>query len=190
MAKTVEEILRALEADDEPANGEETETPDAPENTTLKAVRDWGKGWEKKAKSFEKKVEDLEKFRTEVVERERKTVVTGVFKELGLPEKQADLFLKTNDGEVTADAVKQFVTDFGLVPGGEEEGQEKVEEKRGFEPGGVSPQGGTPKPVLVTTAELMELLKTDPAQASKLVEEGKVERPSWDDLYKKPTKAE
>ena len=67
MAKTVEEILRALEADDEPADGEETETPDAPENTTLKAVRDWGKGWEKKAKSFEKKVEDLEKIRKSVV---------------------------------------------------------------------------------------------------------------------------
>lgn len=184
---TVEEILRDLEADDESTGDGADETPDAPDTATIKAVRDWGKGWEKKAKAQEKELEKLRTFQTEVTERERTATVAGVFKELGLPERQAELFLKTNEGEVTADVVRQFVTDFGLVPSGEGKGEEP-EEKKGFEPGGISPQGTSPKPTLVTPQELLKILKEDPARADQLVAEGKVQTASYDDLTWKSQK--
>lgn len=147
---SIEEILADLEDDDSPkepeSSGEEQQTPS--DNSTIRSIRQALKDAEKRAKAAEAKVLEFE---TE----KRTNTVKGVFKELELPERQAELFLKTHDGEVTSDAIRQFVTDFGLKDLSGETGGTTEEKSQGFEPGGTG--GSAPEPKFYSLDEVKQM---------------------------------
>lgn len=136
-----EEILAALQrADDlEEAGAKdkpEADPADAPESNTMKAVREYGDSWKKRARDAEKRLAELEAAVAERTEKERRTTVETVFKGLELPDKQVDLFLKVHEGEVTDESIKQFVQDYGLKDLSGEGVTPSSEKEAGFQPGG------------------------------------------------------
>jgi hypothetical protein len=178
---TVDEILASLEDSSGDASdggdagtGGDTPEPTPTETATIKAVREWGKSWEKKAKEALKQVADLEAYKTSVVEAERKATVSTVFKELELPEAQAELFLKVNEGEVTADAIKQFVTDYGLKGGEDLSGGTTESKSGGFDAGG--PNDARPLGSKMYTAdEALQLAQSDPEAYAAARKAGRVQ---------------
>ena len=180
---TIEEILRELEASDVESGEAVEDKHDAGdnENATIRAIRESQKEWEKRAKELAKEVRTLRTQAETAAEESRKATALGVFKELELPEKQAELYLKTVEGDVTADSIRQFVTDFGLKDLSADTGGTTEDKSQGFEPGGTG--GAPPKADLISTVELAQIMATDPARASQLVAEGKVEKADWSTLY-------
>ena len=167
----IEDILRDLDADE--TEGSEEEVTPVDDNVTIKAIRESQKQWEKKAKELARENKALVEFKKEVEDKTRLETVSSVFKELGLPDKQAELFLKTHEGEVTADNIKQFVQDYGLKDLSEETGGTTEDKSGGFTPGGVGGAAGGVKGV--TREEWLKLVKTDVDRAQRLFAEGRVD---------------
>lgn len=171
---SLDELLAGLEDAPESADDGEDETPPANESPTIKQIRDAQKSWEKKARELGKELkatnEKLQAYETE----KRETTVKSVFAELDLPEKQANLFLKTHEGEITPDAIRQFVTDYGLKDLSEETGGTTEDKSQGFQPGGT---GGAAAPTgsKIPRAEWLQLVQSDPLRAQKLHSEGRVD---------------
>jgi hypothetical protein len=160
-----DDILKALL---EEAEGDsETETSST-ESENLAKVRDWGKGWEKKAKELAKEVAPLREFKANAESEQRVGTAKSVFKELELPDEQVDLFLKVHEGDVTPEAIKKFVVDFRL----KDLGEGAIREEKDFEPGA---GGDAPSSKTYTREEFDALLYTDPARAERLFREGKVD---------------
>lgn len=169
---TADEILAALAAGEE-APDEETPAGDGSENSAIKQIRESQKMWEKKAKELAKENKTLLDFKVQTEEKARRDTVSAVFTELELPEKQAELFLKTHDGEVTSDAIRQFVVDFGLKDLSEQGDKTTEEKSQGFTPGGTG--GGNPPPAEVFDLnKAMELASSDPAKLEKMFSEGRL----------------
>lgn len=164
----IEEILAALDDSDDDKPDEPTSEDTPPkDNSAIKQIRAAVKEWEKRAKAAEAKVQEYET-------KEREATVKGVFKELELPEKQAALFLKTHEGDVTADAIKQFVVDYGLKDEvATETGGTTEEKSQGFQPGGTG--GGIPEPKVYSLDEAKQLVGTDPGRLESLIAAGRVQ---------------
>lgn len=176
----IEEILAALADENDDGQSEEQAVPPT-QTSQMKDLRDWGKQWEKKAKELARLNRELEEFRSKALEKERLVTVSAVFKELELPEKQADLFLKAHEGEVTADAIRQFVTDYGLKDLSVETGGTTEQKSEGFEPGGGG-QSSVPGPKVYSRAEWLALAKTSPDKARQLYESGRVDTSEIDQI--------
>ena len=128
-------------------------------------------------KQLEKELDELRKFKTDTTTEVRTRTATEAFKALKLSEKQADLFLRLNpEGEVTAEAVRAFATEYGFTPqeASSEEGEEtKTDEGTAFKP--VSTSEGTPAAgKMLNAIEWFELYQTNPGEAMALANRGKV----------------
>lgn len=169
----VDEILAALnKADDESEEEPEVVEDKSGDKAGNKVIREMRAAMKKQADELK----ELREFKTTTVETTRTNTAKEVFKKLELPEEQAALFLKNHEGDVTADAIKQFVVDYKLPAKSEEiEGTRSSESKsEGFEAGGSNDATAQGRQK-ITRKALDELMYTDPVQAGKLVDAGLVD---------------
>lgn len=177
---TAEEILASLDVDDE---GEQEESPEEQgrnENSAIRSARKAAKDWESKAKTLAQEVKDLQAFKAQVESSTKAASAKDVLAELGLNDKQAskqaELFLKVHDGDVTPEAVKQFAVDYGLVDEGDGSDETPpVVASRSFEPGGTGGTAGADPPELMTRDNWEALYFRDKDAAMKVAREGKVD---------------
>lgn len=168
--------LTALLASLENEETDEGETTDGGENNAIKQVRDHAKKLEKQLKSAAKELGELREFKQTVVADQTKATVQKAFTDAGLNEKHASLFLKVHDGEVTADAVKNFVTEYGLVPGEATDETEEPAEKSTFAPTQAASDGAAQQGTgTISRPDWLKIVGTDPAKAQKLQAAGKVD---------------
>jgi hypothetical protein len=141
----------------------------------MKQIRDRNKSLAKALKAEKQRADEAEAFRLQV-ETERNTALArNVFKSANLPEKQAELFLKIHQGEVTEEAAQQFIVDNEL---GVIDAVAPTTPKDSFEPGGGS---GTPVPPgqgFLSDEEALALRQTDPRQYIAAMNAGRIKRAS------------
>src|SRR6266496_1882573 len=111
---SVDEILAAINAPDDEADNETEVTDGADDNSTIKTLRSKLKEKQSALKALGVEVTELRDFKTTTVETGRTNTAKEVFKGLELPEETAALFLKVHEGDVTPEAIKQFVVDYKL----------------------------------------------------------------------------
>jgi hypothetical protein len=117
----------------------------------------------------------------------RSLKATSVFKELGLPAKHAELYLKVKGDEpITAESVGSFITDYSLAPS--EQTAPAPENQPAPTPvdqtaslAGMAGAAGNPSLAGVasgqkmTQAEFQKMLLTDPTGATRAYVEGRVQ---------------
>jgi hypothetical protein len=179
---TLEEIL--AEIDSQEPGQTPPAVPEGSDNSVIKQLRDWGKENEKRAKEFEKTAKKASDALSVYQEKEKLTQISSVFKEVGLPEKNAALFQKLNpEGEVTEETVRAFAEEYALPltpkepPATEQEQQQKA--FAGHQPQGWTPQAGSDASSSgqgkMSSQEFNDLYKTNPVAAVQAVREGRAE---------------
>lgn len=177
---SIDEILGALEESD---SEEDTETttaaPPAKDNRAFKELRDHAKRLEKETAKMNRELAELREFKSSITKAERAQQVQGAFKELGLNEKQAELFLRVTDAEeITVDSVKQFAQQYGLIVGDED----TTTVDGGFPPTNVSTTAESTGRML-SRDEFEKLAATNPTRARQYLTEGRVK---WNNLRNAP----
>lgn len=181
---------RPVVAESTPWDDHEDDTPDGADNQNFKQLRSYARKQEQRAKELEAQVAVL-----------REEVTKAVFERVGLSEKHATLFAKVHEGEVTADAVVQFATEYELprkeaAPAPAEgeatpevtepvDGQilelqtgevHEVPKPQGFAP--VAASGQSPAGKIITdVAEAEQLLVSNPTEYIRLREAGRIQLP-------------
>lgn len=151
---------------------EETEVDD--KSNPMKTLRDHAKSLERKAKAYEKELEELRAFKVKFESEAKSRTAGEIFSQLGLSEKQAALFLKVNpDAEVDLASAKAFAEEYGFAID-----ESQVDESEAVETGGFSPSpttGGKPAPgKIFSSEEWYALYKENPAEAMKIANQGRV----------------
>jgi len=161
---TAKELLDALEEDEteEGESGEEVIIDSA--NTSIKAIRESQKKWEKQAKDLAKalKVEQERVLGYET--KERVTALSTAFGEVELPDNLKAFVVKHYTGDATLDAVKQYLVDEGLSDVSGTAGTTE-EKSKGFEPGGV---GGASPGHTYSAKEAVDMAFDDPERYARL----------------------
>lgn len=171
---SVEEILAAVQSDND-----ETPEPEgqegADDNSVIRSLRAKVKEKNSALKTVTEELARLKEFEQTTIQTARQTTAREVFKGLDLPAENADLFLKVHEGEVTPDAIKQFVVDYKLPAKleGVEDAPTTAQMSEGFTPGGSS-DAAAPGASTITREEFDKMLYTDPSKAEKLWKEGRV----------------
>ena len=174
---TVDELLAALQAEEEAAeaaaSGDTGEGSNpAAESNVMKQIRDRNKALTKALKEEKARADAAEAYRVEVETAKNTALARNVFKGANLPEKQADLFLKIHQGEVTEEAAKQFIVDNEL---GVIEDVAPTQPKDSFEPGGP----GVPVPAgrgFLSDEEAATLRSTDAKAYIQAMNDGRIKR--------------
>lgn len=177
MSQTADEILRALQNGGDTGEGGEgkVEANESDENSVIRGLRDQIKEKNAQLKTLGEEVGTLREFKT-TVESERKTAtVTDVFKGLGMDEDkakaQSTLFLKVHEGDVTPEAVKQFLVDYKLVES--IEGVQTSEQNaQGFTPANTG--GSSSGSQIMSAEDANALKKSNPASYLQAVRDGRV----------------
>ena len=161
-------ILRDLDLESDEEHEEVIN--EANESETLKKVRAWGKQQEKDKKELAKVVKELSAFR-ETIETTRKESAAGeAFKEIGLSEKQAKLFLRDFEGdEITTEVVKEWAVEYDLVSA---EGGKPAPKNEGFVPNHLSNPSVFANSGKMTTEEWNNLKKNNPGAALQALSDG------------------
>lgn len=164
-AQSLEEIIAGLKEDEE-------ETPDpGTESENFKKVRDYSKKLEKALKRQQDQINELTEYKETATRESRSAALAAGFKDAGLSEAQVALY--PAEAEVSADAIKEFATKYGLTAGSSTEGTtEKQPQAAGFKPEGQ--EGGTPSNV-VARSDWLKMVQNDPDAAQRLLNEGKVD---------------
>jgi len=164
---SVDELLDSFESEDESL--EDTKVESKP----FAELRGHARKLEKQLRSYEKELSELRSFREERVKAERTAAVESTFKDVGLNPKHAKLWAALNpEAEPTAEAVAGFAAEYGLVT----ENGEQVEAPAppSFTP--TLPTGAGPaQATKISRAEFRQMYDRDPANALKLLEQGRVE---------------
>ena len=139
------------------------------------------------------RIEEQNKELSQLRRENRTLTAKELFREKGYSPTHAELFTASVEGDITPEAVDEFVTKFDLTPAepkteeAPEEGTQTEEEAPAPDPGeglaefsgggSRSGSGGaaTPGSKTVTKEQWRELQKTDPAAARMLLEQGRVE---------------
>lgn len=177
---TIEEILANLDSVDD-GSSDTDEKPAGSQEGDAKGLRAELEKYVKKANSLEKKYNAVAAEFEKQREEQRTLSTTSTFKELGLTEKQAQLFLKTNDGDVTKEAIEAFVEDYGFKPA---ENKDAANDSGGtFKPGsGVADAGAGTTAGFMSEEEATQLRRTDARAYARAIQEGRVatksERPT------------
>ena len=151
---------------------EEEETPG--DSAPMKQLRAHGRKLQKDLKAQEAELTELRTFKTTTELASRELQAGKLFTELGLSDKQARLFLKTNpDTEVTKDSIKEFAVEYGLgIQESEEDATLDAQTSDTFVP---VTTGGNPVRSTLNREQFEALKKTDMAAAVKAVQENRVE---------------
>jgi len=164
----LDELLASMGEDEESLPDTEQQIQETP---SIKQIREWGKAQERERKRLEKELAELRAFKQAQEEAARLNELTRH----GLTEKQAKLWhLVNKDAEVTPEAVAAFRSEYlGLPtePTGEQKQPAEPPPPAGFAP---TDAGAQVPAKTYTHMEWLQIAAKDPAQARRLVEEGRV----------------
>jgi peptidoglycan/xylan/chitin deacetylase (PgdA/CDA1 family) len=126
---------------------------------------------EKELKAATGELETLRTFKTEYDSKLKATTAETVFKDLGLTEKQAALFMKVNpDTDPSPASAKAFAEEYGFTV---TENDESTEEEGSFTP--TPTTSGVPAPGKIWESdEWYKLYDSNPQEAMKLAAQGRV----------------
>lgn len=179
---SIDDILDALK-DEDGSEEEPVETSAPKENKAFKELRDHAKRLERENARLNKEMGELRDFKSSVTKAEKAKQVQGAFKELGLNEKQAELFLRVTDtDEITTDGVREFAQQYGLIVGEEDGDISTTTVGGGFPPSNVT-GSADPGTRVVTRDDFEKIAKTNPTKARELLSEGRVK---WNNLRTTP----
>lgn len=176
-----DELLSGFEGD------EETESPKQKESDFVKLRREKNR-IEKELKAALPELEELRAYKETSVREQVSGKARTAFTQLGLNEKQADLFLRTHDVaiEVTPDVVKTWAVEYGLAPAEEAASEPEPVREQAFTftptAGGASPAGQK----RYSTAEFLDLYQRDPNAAMEAKRKGLVDTPAPDSGFARP----
>jgi hypothetical protein len=126
----------------------------------------------KRLKKVEKEHGVLAAFKQAVEAEKHEAKVKEAFKEAGLKERWANLYLKENsDSEVTSEGIKAFAEEYELLPANQDTAVQEVTEQA------IAPvPGGAPPSAQPMTREAFEdLMRTNPTQAFEVARKQGVE---------------
>lgn len=152
---------------------EETDTPRA-NSAPFKQLRDHAKKLEKELKDRDKELDELREFKASQELRVKRELLRQSFSTVGLNEKHAELFEAARpDVEPTPEAVKAFAVEYGFLDAASDPAAEEDESEGSFGP---TPPSGVPASQRrFTNLEFEELYKSNPVEAIKAAEEGRVD---------------
>lgn len=147
---------------------------DASDSNPMKQLRAHARKLEKDLKAGTTELEELRQYKVTSELAIREVQAGKVFTELGLSDKQAKLFLKTNpDTEVTKDSIKAFAVEYGLgIQESEEDAALDAQTSDSFVP---VTSGGNPVRNVLNREQFEALKRTDMGAAVKAVQENRVE---------------
>lgn len=157
-----------------PDDGEEED-----DNASFRQLRQHAKKLEKELASLRKEAEELRRFREEVERQRTVEAARAAFREAGLPDALAELYVKAEEGEATKETVLAFAKRYGLAreePAGSEETEEQ-QPSAGFAPT-VTPQAAPTGRTPMTWKEFADLHRVDPARAVREAQERGLAEPS------------
>lgn len=158
----------------EPDPFEDNEGEATPRNDSgpMKQLRDHAKSLEKNLRTQEKELEELRSFKAEAERRAKQELLRQAVSAVGLNEKHAELFSAARpDVEPTPEAVKAFAVEYGFIAGPDR--AEEDEREGSFQP---TPPSGVPAhKKRYTNVEWDDLYKSNPVEAIKAAEEGRVD---------------
>lgn len=152
---------------------EDEATPRSQQSAPFKQLRDHARKLEKEIKDRDKELEALRQFRAEAERRTKQELLRQAVSAVGLNEKHAELFSAARpDVEPTPEAVRAFAVEYGFISG--PSGDDEDESDQGsFKP---APPSGVPaSKKRYTSEEFDALYKTNPVEAIKAAEEGRVD---------------
>jgi len=143
---------------------EETEPqPDPKQSNQLNAAQ-------RKLAKAEKELEELRQFKADQEKATRTNSITETFKEIGLNPKWAKFY---QGEEVTPETIKAWAVAEDFITLEATGSAETAEAPTGYTPT-VIPEGQTLGAKVFTPAEFKELARSDPGQAQKVFNEGRV----------------
>jgi len=165
---SIEEILASLSEEPETADGDDNDTSEPKDNKTIKAIRDHAKKLERELSKAAKELGELREFKSTVTREKTQEQVTAAFKEAGIEDRFAKLFLRVQGDEpVTAESISSFVQEYGLAdegkvpPGG-----------GGFAP---TPGGEPANKATISRDDFDKLARENPAKAQEYLRRGAVQ---------------
>jgi hypothetical protein len=159
------------EFDPSPFDDEEMGNED--KSSSFRQLREYAKKLEKELKSLQKEAEELRQFRAEQEKAQRKSQLAASFKELGLSEKHAELFLLAKpDTEPNVEEVKRFALEYGLLRG-DSKPEEENKSTGAFAP--LPPSGEPAGSKRYTSEEFWALYQENPNEALRAASEGRVD---------------
>lgn len=155
----------------DPYEDNEGEGTRSKDSAPFKQLRDHAKKLEREIKDRDKELEELRSFRAEAERRAKQELLRQAIAAVGLNEKHAELFTAARpDQEPTPDAVKAFAVEYGFIAG---EDTDEDEESGSFGP---TPPSGVPAhKKRYSSEEFDELYRSNPVEAIKAAEEGRVD---------------
>ncbi len=129
---------------------------DQPESSTIKQLREAADAATKRAKAAEKEARELREFKESQESLLRETTVKEKFREAGLPENAAALYLRD---DTAPEDVTEWASQYGFTAGA-------TQSQTIAPPPGFTPTVGTPPgPQAMSREEFDKLVKTDPQAA-------------------------
>lgn len=190
-------FLDVLDNDDDGENEDKQES----DNSSFRDLRAHAKRLERQVAKLQKEREALLEFKTKVEEEKKQATVARLFKEVGLSEKHAGLFIKVTpdlDPEsVSVETVRSFAEEYDLplkqepssespeTGVGQDWSQEKIrevspkvgekKEATGFAP--VAPGALTSARIITDVSEAAKLYVSNPEEYVRLRQAGRIQLP-------------
>ena len=151
---------------------EEEDNNPSQQTGPFQQLRKHARALEKELKTREKELEELKSFKAEVENRQKRELLERSFEQVGLNVKHAELFAAVRpDAEPTVEAVRAFAVEYGFISAPADDEEES--ESDGFSP---TPPSGVPAhKKRLTSEEFDSLYKSNPLEAMKAAEEGRVD---------------
>lgn len=152
---------------------EEQEEVEDQSSGPMKSLRNHAKKLERQLKALTTENEELKAFKSAAETETLKNTTASIFKELGLTDKQAELYTKVNpDVLATPELAKAFATEYGWQLPEVEESEEEGESA----PFAPLPTSGAPAPTgqIMDSDKWFDLYKTNPAEAIRIANKGRV----------------
>lgn len=184
MADTIEFPFGGADDDDDTDEGAGTTSGSKDDNKSIKDLRSAVRRAEKAEKAALAELEPLRAFKAERDATERAAAITSAFEEAKLNPTHSKLYAALNpEAEVTADSVRQFATEYGLIDtaGADADvASGAVVQSKGWTP--VTIDDGTRGATTVSRAEWLKLAATDQKRAEQLFLAGRVDLSDVDAL--------
>lgn len=162
MPSEFETLLSQLEENDEGGSSE-----------AFKQLRDHAKSLEKDLSAEKKQRSNFEARVTELEQAQKAGSIQSLFQTLGIKPELAELFLTAHQGDVTEETAKEWANKYGFLQSQE---SQETETEKPEPPEGNRPVVGTESTTkLMPLKEFNALLKTSPARAMQLAQDGLVE---------------
>ena len=144
------------------------------DSNPMKELRDHTKALERERKTLTKELDELRAWKADREHADRSKSVTGVFSDLGLGEKQAELYMKLNPEAESVEPgdARAFAEEYGWAVTSSDE--ESADTSAGFSPSQAS-SGIPAKGQRLSSEDFWKLVKENQAEALKMARDGRVD---------------